>query len=137
MRKAIITLLLAMPIVGFGQSITKTVQLKSTDLGNQKLEAITGKDTTYVMLIATGNRFQKYLTVDLGRKEDAIRILNFLLDAEIKKGDIIRLENPTDNLVTKNALGGFLVHSEGRQLHGQLRKPSIKGFIEAIKEFSE
>ncbi len=137
MRKAIILLLLTISMVSQGQTITRTVTLKSTDLGNQKLEAAIGKDTVYAMLIATGNRAMKHLTVGLGEKENALRLLSFLLDADIKKGDFINLENPTDNIVTKNPLGGYLVYSQGRQFSGQLRKPNIKGFIEAIREFSE
>lgn len=137
MRKAIVLLLLTIAMVSQGQTITRKVTLKSTDLGNQKLEAVVGKDTVYVMLIATGSRVMKHVTVELGDKENALRILLFLLDANIKKGDFINLENPTDNIVTKNSLGGYLVYSQGRQFSGQLRKPNIKGFIEAIREFSE
>ena len=137
MKRIILLILLNVSLMATAQTITKTKTLKSTDLGNQKLEAVVGRDTVYVMLITTGSRAMKYLTVELGNKENALRILSYLLDADIKKGDFINLENPTDNIVTKNALGGYLVYSQGRQFSGQLRKPNIKGFIEAIQEFSE
>lgn len=137
MRKLLLSVLcLAVAMVLHGQTITKQVTLKSTDLGNQKLVAILGNDTAYAMQIKTGNRFQKYLTVGLGDKKDAVRLLTFLYDVELSKGDVIDLENPTHNLISKNQLGGLLVISEGRQLSGQLRKPNIKGFIEAIQEFA-
>lgn len=137
MRKAFIFLFLCLSSCMMGQTVTRSVTLKSTDLGNQKLVAAVGRDTTYVMLIATGSRAMKHLTCALGDKSEAIRLLTLLYDLDIKKGDVVDLENQTHNLVTKNALGGLLVHSEGRQFSGQLRKPNIKGFIEAIREFSE
>ena len=136
MRKAIITLLLAMPLMCFGQTVIKTRTLKSTDLGNQKLEAVIGNDTTYVLYIKTGARAYPALSCVLGTKERAIKLLMFLYELDIKKGDIVDLENESHNLVTKNSLGGLLVYSQGRQFSGQLRKPNIKGFIEAIYEFS-
>ena len=136
MRKVLSVLCLAVAMVLQGQTITKTVTLKSTDLGNQKLVAIIGNDTAYAMQIKTGNRYYKSLTVGLGDRKEAIRLLTFLYDTEISKGDIIDLENPTHNLVSKNPLGGLLVISEGRQFSGQLRKPNIKAFIEAIQEFA-
>lgn len=137
MRKAIIFLFLCLSSCMMGQTVTRSVTLKSTDLGNQKLVAVVGSDTTYVMLIATGSRAMKHVTCALGDKSEAIRLLTFLYELDIKKGDVVDLENQTHNLVTKNTLGGLLVHSEGRQFSGQLRKPNIKGFIEAIREFSE
>lgn len=136
MKKAIITLLLALPLACFGQSVTKTKMLKSTDLGNQKLEAVMGNDTTYAIMIKTSNRYQPYFPVDLGKKDNALRLLHYLYDLDIQKGDIVNLENSTNNRVTKNPLGGLRVVSETGVFSGQLRKPNIKGFIEAIEEFS-
>lgn len=137
MRKAIIILFLALPMVGIGQTVTKTKTLKVTDLGNQRLEAFISRDTTYVLYVKTGQRVYPYVTCDLGRKERAIELLTFLYDLDVEKGDIIDLENDTHNLVTKNKLGGLRVYSEGKQFSGQLRKPNISGFIEAIREFAK
>lgn len=136
MRKVLLSLFLALSLGATGQTITRTTTLKSTDLGNQKLEAVMGNDTTYVLLIKTGARVMPYLTCALGNKERAIHLLTFLYDLDIKKGDIVDLENETHNFVAKNSLGGLRVYSEGKQFSGQLRKPNIKGFIEAIKEFT-
>ena len=136
MRKILFLLLAAVAISAHGQTITRAKTLKSTDLGNQKLEvAITNGDTCFAILIKTANRYKKHFTVALGKKDEALRLLNFLLDAEIEGDDIIDLENETHNLVAKNSLGGYLVYSEGRAFSGQLRKPNIKGFIKAIEEF--
>lgn len=136
MRKVLLSLFLTLTLGAMGQTITRTVTLKSTDLGNQKLTAVIGNDTTYVLLIKTGSIAMPQLTCALGNKEQAIHLLTFLYELNIKKGDIVDLENETHNLVTKNSLGGLLVYSEGRQFSGQLRKPNIKGFLEAIKEFT-
>lgn len=136
MRKVLLGLFLALSLETMGQTVFKTVTLKSTDLGNQKLEAVMGNDTTYVLLIKTGSRAMPHLTCALGNKERAIQLLTFLYNLEVKKGDIVDLENETHNLVKKNSLGGLLVYSEGKQFSGQLRKPNIKGFIETIQEFT-
>ena len=137
MRKAIMVIMMMMVCVAVqAQTVIRTDVLKKTDLGNQRLEATReGNDTTYVMLIATGNRFKSYVDVVLGGKTDALRMLQFLLDAEISGDDVITLDNPTNNLVKKNTLGGYRVFSEGRQLSGQLRKPNIKAFIKAIHQY--
>lgn len=136
MRKILFLMMMAVAMVSQGQSVTRTVTLKNLMLGNQKLVAAVGKDTVYAVLIKTSNRYQKHITVGLGNRSEAIRLLTFLNDTEVRKGDIIDLENETHNLVTKNSLGGLLVYSEGRQFSGQLSKSCIKSFIETIKEFA-
>ena len=136
MRKAITVIMMMVCVAVQAQTIIRTDVLKKTDLGNQRLEATReGSDTTYVMLIATGNDFKPFVDVVLGGKADAFRLLHFLLDADISGDDIIALDNPTNNLVKKNTLGGYRVFSEGRQLSGQLRKPNIKAFIKAIHQY--
>lgn len=119
-----------------GQTMTKTKVLKSTDLGNQKLEAVISQgDTTMVLIIKTGSRVMPTVNAVLGGRDDALRILNFLLEAEPSGDDVIDLENPSHNYVKKNPLGGLAVFSTGQQFSGQLRKPNIKGFIKAVREF--
>lgn len=137
MRKAIMVIMMTMVCAAVqAQTIIRTDVLKKKDLGNQRLEATReGNDTTYVMLIATGNNFKPYVDVVLGGKADALRLLQFLLDAEISGDDVITLDNPTNNLVKRNTLGGYRVFSEGRQLSGHLRKPNIKAFIKEIHKY--
>lgn len=138
MKKILILLLITLSISAQAQSIVRNKTLKTTDLGNQKLEvSIADNDTVYVMFIKSGSVAKKYITVELGNSKDALRILQFLLDADISGDDVINLENPSNNLVRKNPLGGYLVYSEGHAFSGQLRKPNIKGFIKAIHEFSK
>lgn len=116
-------------------TVTSTKTLKTTDLGNQKLTvAVTDNDTTYCIILKTGHSMK--VVVDLGRKDKALSLLQWLYDYEPKKGDIIDLENDTHNVAKWQGASGYLVYSEGKQFTGHLRKPNIKGFISSIKEFA-
>ena len=137
MKRTILTATACIIMLAAGaQTLTKTKVLKSADFGNQKITAaITDGDTIYAVLIATSNRYQKNIVCGLGHRDEALRLLNYLYEADLKKGDILELKNETNNIVTKNPLGGLLVYSEGRQFSGQLRKPNIKSFIKAVRIF--
>ena len=116
-------------------TVTSTKTLKTTDLGNQKLEvAITNNDTVYCVVLKTGHRVN--VVVSLGGTDKALGLLQFLYDYEPKKGDIIDFENDTHNVAKWQGASGYLVYSEGKQFTGHLRKPNIKGFIASIKEFA-
>lgn len=116
-------------------TVTSTKTLKTTDLGNQKLEvAITNNDTVYCVVLKTGHRVN--VVVSLGGTDKALGLLQFLYDYEPKKGDIIDFENDTHNVAKWQGASGYLVYSEGKQFTGHLRKPNIKGFISSIKEFA-
>ena len=116
-------------------TVTSTKTLKTTDLGNQKLEvAITNNDTVYCVILKTGHRVN--VVVSLGGTDKALQLLQFLYDYEPKKGDFIDFENDTHNVAKWQGASGYLVYSEGKQFTGHLRKPNIKGFISSIKEFA-
>ena len=116
-------------------TVTSTKTLKTTDLGNQKLEvAITNNDTVYCVILKTGHRIN--VVVSLGGTDKALQLLQFLNDYEPKKGDIIDFENDTHNMAKWQGASGYLVYSEGKQFTGHLRKPNIKCFISSIKEFA-
>ena len=116
-------------------TVTSTKTLKTTDLGNQKLEvAITNNDTVYCVVLKTGHRVN--VVVSLGGTDKALQLLQFLYDYEPKKGDFIDFENDTHNVAKWQGASGYLVYSEGKQFTGHLRKPNIKGFISSIKEFA-
>ena len=134
--------MLLMATAIMGQSMTRVVELKKTDLGNQRLEAMVFKndiknDTIYRMVFTSSEVTSMTFVAVLGDRRQAEHILTFLLDAKPRGNDIIDLENPTHNYVTKNSLGGFRVYSEGRAFSQQLRKPNIRGFIKSIQEFCE
>lgn len=134
--------MLMMATAIMGQSMTRVVELKKTDLGNQRLEAMVFKndiknDTIYRMVFTSSEVTSMTFVAVLGDRRQAEHILTFLLDAKPRGNDIIDLENQTHNYVKKNSLGGFRVYSEGGAFSQQLRKPNIRGFIKAIQEFCE
>ena len=136
MKKILLTAAMALVVsLCYGQQIVRAKKLKSTDLGNQRLEVtVDGRDTTFVIYICNQQAARHPFPVVLGGKDNALRLLNFLLDAELKNDDIIRLENPSDNYVGKQT-SGFTVYSEGRMFSGQLRKANIRAFVKAINEY--
>lgn len=132
MKKIILFLVISVMCVSvYAQTVVEVETLKVTDLGNQKLCAakVNGCIDYYYIMLKTSNIYQKYITVYLGDKEEAIRLLQFLYDLNSKGGTYIHLENRTNNVVSWNRLGYYTVFSEGRVLKGHIRKQNIKGFI--------
>lgn len=132
MKKIILFLVISVMCVSvYAQTVVEVETLKVTDLGNQKLCAakVNGCIDYYYIMLKTSNMYQKYITVYLGDKEEAIRLLRFLYDLNPKSGTYIHLENRTNNVVSWNRLGYYTVFSEGRVLKGRIRKQNIKGFI--------
>ena len=117
MRKILILLMMMVSVVVSAQTITKSKVLKSTDLGNQKLQmAIQKNDTVYAIVLKSsgGGSRDDVIVVALGNKENALRLLNVMLDVELEKDDVLALENETKNVVKKWPLpgGGFAVFHE-------------------------
>lgn len=133
MRKVILVLMLMVSMLAGAQTLTKVNVLKKTDLGNQKLvQLIQKNDTVYAIVLKTGNRVTPEVTVALGKRDNALRLLNLLYELELGKDDALELENETENVVKKNNLGGLLVFDKLGVVAGQLRKPNIKGFINIL-----
>lgn len=125
----------AQRVVTNSPSVTSTRTLKTTDLGNQRLEVLeNGTDTSYVISLATGKSVR--VVVALGGTDEALKLLQWLADYEPKRGDIIDLENETENVAKWQGASGYLVYSQGKMFTGHLRKPNIKGFIKTIKEYA-
>lgn len=137
MKKIILFLVISVMCVSvYAQTVVEVETLKVTDLGNQKLCAakVNGCIDYYFIMLKTSNIYQKYITVYLGDKEEAIRLLRFLYDLNSKSGTYIHLENRTNNVVSWNRLGYYTVFSEGRVLKGHIRKQNIKGFIAELNQ---
>lgn len=137
MKKIILFLVISVMCVSvYAQTAVEVETLKVTDLGNQKLCAakVNGCIDYYYIMLKTSNIYQKYITVYLGDKEEAIRLLRFLYDLNSKSGTYIHLENRTNNVVSWNRLGYYTVFSEGRVLKGHIRKQNIKGFIAELNQ---
>lgn len=125
----------AQRVVTNSPSVTSTRTLKTTDLGNQRLEVLeNGTDTSYVISLATGKSVR--VVVALGNTDEALKLLQWLADYEPKRGDIIDFENETENVAKWQGASGYLVYSQGKMFTGHLRKPNINGFIKTIKEYA-
>lgn len=135
MRKYVLMALIAFFAIGAeAQKMTTTQTLKTTDLGNQKLEmAVTDNDTVFALTLATGYH-GKRVVVGLGNKADAIRLLKYLAEAKVKVGDIVDMENATHNVAVWRKINGYEVFSEGRAFSGHLQKRHCKIFIETIEK---
>jgi len=135
MKKLVLSIIIALvAVTAIGQKVHRPVEIRTTELGNQKMEYVAGE---YVLLIKTGHSAMKYVTVPLGNKEQALKILCFLRDTKFKSGDIIELENSTGTLAKFNGLKQFIFYSEGKQFSGQMAKRYVKGYIEAIEAHDE
>ena len=133
MKKIIVLLLMIVPLMTIqAQSISKVETLKTTDLGNQKLQVA---DSVFCILLKTGNQFQKYIPVGLGRKNEALKLLQFMLDANMKGKDVLTMDNPTNNTAKWGGASGYIIFSDGGILKGRLRKQNIRAFIEEIEKY--
>lgn len=134
MKKLLSLLLVFVGLIATAQTLTKTKVLKTTDMGNQKLEmVIRSGDTVYAMKIKSQNIRNDVVVVALGDRQNALRLLNILKDVELSGDDALNLENETQNVVKKNPMGGFAVFHELGVKYGQLRKQNIKGFIKVLE----
>ena len=138
MRKILLLMMMMVSVAVSSQTLTRSKVLKSTDLGNQKLQmAIQKNDTVYAIVLKNsgGGSRDDVIVVALGNRQNALRLLNVMLDVELEKDDVLALENETNNVVKKWPLagGGFAVFHELGVRYGQLRKPNIKGFIKVLQ----
>lgn len=74
--------------------------------------------------------------VPLGDKEQAIRIMTFLLDYNSKKGDIINLENGYGHYATggRGWLKIYSIYTEDGYNVGMMAKKQLKEFIKFLSE---
>ena len=136
MKRLILSLLMVSAIcMAIGQTLVQRKTIKSINFGVLKLEqVIQERDTTYAMLIATTNRYQKNIVVALGNRDNAVRLLRLLSDLKLKNDDMLDLENDTHNVVTRGSFGSLRFHSEGRQFQGDCGKAYIKTFLKTLEE---
>lgn len=111
------------------QKVSRPVKLHSTELGNQKLFVM---DSVYVLVLKSS---AKDISIVLGGKDKALRILRFLRDADVKSGDVVELENEDGDIAKYNGLRQYEFYSPGRQFTGQMAKRYMKGYIEAIEKY--
>lgn len=118
------------------QSVHSASQkLKTTDLGNQQLYY--APDThTYFMMLKTGHTPAPYVSVMLGEKEEALNLLDMLLNTKVQKGGWIDLENNGENVFRWDGVQ-YQVSERGNPWEGRIRKANIKGFIKTINEHQQ
>ena len=113
------------------QKISRPETIRSTEFGTQKMMVV---DSTFVLVIKTG---YKPITVELGTKDKALKILRFLYTADVRSGDIIEIENEAGDVCKYNGLKQYEFFSAGRQFTGQIAKRYLKGYIEAVEKYGE
>lgn len=129
MRKLLLILLACFALTIQAQKITRAKTIRTTELGNQKLQVV---DSTFVLVLQSS---VKPITIVLGSKEKALKILRFLYTADVQKGDIIELENEAGDAAKFNGLKQYEFFSPGRQFTGQMAKRYLKGYIEALEKY--
>jgi hypothetical protein len=89
-------------------------------------------DSTFVLVLKTS---YNPISVVLGDKEKALKILRFLYTADVRSGDIIEIENEAGDICKYNGLKQYVFFSVGKQFWGQIAKRYLKGYIEVIEKY--
>ena len=131
MKKLILLLLICLPMMVQAQKISRPETIRSTEFGTQKMMVV---DSTFVLVIKTG---YKPISVELGTKDKALKILRFLYTADVRSGDIIEIENEAGDVCKYNGLKQYEFFSAGRQFTGQIAKRYLKGYIEAVEKYGK
>ena len=129
MKKLIALLCICLPMLAQAQKISRPETIRSTEFGTQKMMVV---DSTFVLVIKTS---YKPITVEMGKKEQALKILRFLYTADVRSGDIIEIENEAGDVCKYNGLKQYEFFSAGRQFTGQIAKRYLKGYIEAVEKY--
>ena len=135
MKKLLMLLVLVMTSVTMFSQITsngKPEVLKSFRLGNCKLINTDGAISIEATVIeATGLK----LTVELGDKDQAIAILQSMVDYKPAKGETVSLNNPSDNEAEYQKFNGvWLILSRGGAASIAVSKGEMKKMITALNE---
>ena len=129
MRKILFCILLVFAANVYAQKISRPETLRTTEFGNQKLVVA---DSVFVLIVQST---VEPITIVLGHKDEALRILRFLRDADVRSGDVIELENANGDICKYNGLKQYVFFSKGRTYTGQMAKRYMKGYVEAIEKY--
>ena len=137
MKKVIfMALLLAMPFALAAQQVVKTNSIKHRG-GAQRISSIViNGDTIYSLSLKSNNDFWGDVAVELGDRNTAIQILQFLAKYEPEKGDLIVLENSTKNIAKPTKVLGvkmYRIYEPGGTISGLIAKKQIKDFIKMLQ----
>ena len=142
MKKTIILLLMVCIFIPLQAqiSVTKRDVVCKTNFGNQKL-IYAEKDSigAFALSLASNNKYHGNVIVGLGDKEKALVTLKSMYEYENKDGDVIELNNPTNNNATYERVLGtwmFVIYAEhSDKIVGYLAKRQIKKMITALEEY--
>ena len=135
MKKLLMLLVLVMTSVSMFSQITsngKPEVLKSFRLGNCKLINTDGAISIEATVIeATGLKME----VRLGNKDQAIAILQSMVDYKPAKGETVSLNNPSDNEAEyRKFMGDWLILSRSNITSISVTKGEMKKMITALSE---
>lgn len=121
-------------------SVVKRDIVCKTNFGNQNL-VYAEKDSVgvFALSLKSNNEFHGNVIVGLGDKEKTLATLTSMYEYENQDGDVIELNNPTNNNATYERVLGvwmFVIYAEhSNDIYGYLAKPQIKKMIKALKEY--
>ena len=135
MKKLLVLLVLIMTSVSMFSQITsngKPEVLKSFRLGNCELINTDGAiSIEATVLEATGLK----MVVQLGGKDQAIAILQSMVDYKPAKGETVSLNNPSDNEAEyRKFMGDWLILSRSKMMSISVTKGELKKMITALNE---
>ena len=135
MKKLLVVLALVMTSVSMFSQITsngKPEVLKSFRMGNCKLINTDGAISIEATVIeATGLKME----VRLGDKDQAIAILQSMVDYKPARGETVSLNNPSDNEAEyRKIMGDWLILGRGKMTSISVTKGEMKKMITALSE---
>lgn len=129
MRKLLFIVMVLCSMMVQAQKISRPEKIRTTELGNQKMMVV---DSVFVLVLKSS---VKDISIVLGKKEQALKTLRFLYEADVRKGDIVELGNEAGDVAKFNGLKQYEFFSPGRQYTGQMAKRYLKGYIEAVEKY--
>ena len=127
------------PVLYAQISVTKTKVICKTNFGAQNL-VYAEKDSVgvFALSLKSNNEFHGRIVAILGDKQQALTTLQSMYDYENEDGDVIELNNPTNNsAVYKKILGVwmYVIYAEhSNRIYGYLAKKQIKKMITALEK---
>lgn len=140
-KNIIIGLCMALPVYCAGQVVT-TYDYKKHPGGDQHIgRYICGEDTTYVLSLGSNNRFYGDVVVDLGSREEAVRMMRWLVDFVPDKGmkrrqSAVRLGNASDNTAVPVTVMGakmYRIYTGTGAISGLVAKKQLRDFAEMLE----
>lgn len=111
----------------------KPTVLNSFRMGNCKLIEI---GSTYKIESTVKESTDLKMNIELGTKEEAIKLIESLIEYKPSKGEIVSLNNPSDNTAEYKSLeGGWQFYISGMKAHSSCAsKGELKKMLKSLKE---